>query len=391
MQEEKTDAMNIQTQHAATQNDDLTELAGGQPYLYVGATVKGQPELEAWNLDRLASTLRKGSDGLAERVERLRRLVNVDPEAAKNAKADLPFFIGATFSPAVRRAQNLVRIDYLVLDLDQVVQHGPGRPGELRRELASDPRVLMAFVSPSGTGLKVVFQLREPCFDANAWRAFYQGFARDFADRHQLGAMVDEKCHDATRVCFLSHDPETVFKPQAESIDWRAHLPSEEDLLGFSFAPKSQGAPSRQGKQQNGARTANGHREQKTGQKAGAADPAAQKGPSDEQMEAIRRRLKPNALPKKDKQFYLPPEVVMVEQIVTDRAEEQGLALKEVRPMNYGKKFVFGLGAKWCEVNLFYSKKKGYATHVTPKSGSDPELGEVCRMLLENVAAEACS
>lgn len=338
-----------------------------------GQSVRIQDPLSDITEGQLANRMKTGGNGLAEKVKHLRRLANIDPAAAKVQKANLPFFIGAVFSPNLRKLENFVRIDYLVLDLDAVEAKGGQDPMVLRDELSTDSRVLMAFVSPSGNGVKLVFKLQIPCFDPNQWKMAYLGFARSFCDEHQLGDMADTVCSDVSRVCFLSHDPGMFFCPLSQQVDWKDYLPSDEDHLDFSKdntqSPKGI------------TYVQNLKKEQKTNQEE-------QKEPSDDQLAKIRKQLNPNAAPKKTKQYFLPPEVTMMEGLVEQRAEGLGIVVKEIRPVNYGKKFVFSLGPRWCEVNLFHGKK-GYSCTVTPKSGSDRELAETCRAVVEEVVVNS--
>ena len=97
---------------------------------------------------------------------------------------------------------------------------------ELRARLvAADDRIFMAFVSPGGDGLKLVFRLDQPCMDPKQFSDFYKAFAHAFGERHGLSAYLDFRTADATRACFLSHDPEAYHDPIAEPVRWGAMLP----------------------------------------------------------------------------------------------------------------------------------------------------------------------
>jgi hypothetical protein len=84
-------------------------------------------------------------------------------------------------------------------------------------ELAGDdPHVVGAFVSPSGTGFKIIFRVpvatnaREHTQNFNAVRTHVTA---------QYNAAVDEAAKDVARLCFVSHDPEAFFRADAEPLD----------------------------------------------------------------------------------------------------------------------------------------------------------------------------
>jgi hypothetical protein len=76
------------------------------------------------------------------------------------------------------------------------------RVGELHDIARNDPHVVAAFVSPSGTGIKIVFRAD----DFNAVRAHVASHYR---------AQVDEAAKDIARLCFVSHDPAAFYNADA--------------------------------------------------------------------------------------------------------------------------------------------------------------------------------
>jgi len=93
-----------------------------------------------------------------------------------------------------------------MIDLDHFDRSELDLPATAER-LRADDRVLMGFISPGGDGLKLMFQLEEPCFDSGIYSLFYKAFVQHFAREHQLEAVIDLRTHDVTRACFLSIDP----------------------------------------------------------------------------------------------------------------------------------------------------------------------------------------
>ena len=71
--------------------------------------------------------------------------------------------------------------------------------------LAQDPYAVLVFVSPSGSGIKLV--IRVPECDANTHkRDFFPAVERYYKERYDL--VADRVCSDVSRCCFLSHDPD---------------------------------------------------------------------------------------------------------------------------------------------------------------------------------------
>lgn len=96
----------------------------------------------------------------------------------------------------------------LCADVDKVAE----RIGELHDIARNDPHAAAAFVSPSGTGIKIVFCVPVAA-DAKQHR---QNFAAVRAHVDKLyKAQVDEAAKDVARLCFVSHDPAAFFNADA--------------------------------------------------------------------------------------------------------------------------------------------------------------------------------
>jgi hypothetical protein len=91
-------------------------------------------------------------------------------------------------------------------DLDKI----PERLKELHGIARNDQHVVAAFVSPSGTGFKIVF--RVPA-DAQVHAHSFAAVRAHVASKY--GAKVDEAAKDIARLCFVSHDPEAFWNPDA--------------------------------------------------------------------------------------------------------------------------------------------------------------------------------
>jgi len=108
-----------------------------------------------------------------------------------------------------RRADALVRHSGLmVLDFD-----GVDNVDERKREIATDPHAVLCFVSPSGTGLKLVIRV-EP--DAAVHGESFDTARAYFLDRYGMDA--DPSGRDLARLCFTSHDPTAIIREDARVL-----------------------------------------------------------------------------------------------------------------------------------------------------------------------------
>ena len=131
-------------------------------------------------------------------------------EAADAPKKRLPgILFSGTFS---KRANNalLHHSGLITVDLDKL-----GAQAEAWKEkLVSDPHVLCAFISPTGSGVKAVFR-------CDPERDHYDSFkAAEHYVKEHFGLQIDAACKDVARICFVSHDPEAVLAHDAEVLPY---------------------------------------------------------------------------------------------------------------------------------------------------------------------------
>jgi AAA domain/VirE N-terminal domain/Primase C terminal 1 (PriCT-1) len=107
---------------------------------------------------------------------------------------------------------------YLCADIDKVSD----RIGELHAKAKQDPHAAAAFVSPSGTGIKIVFRVPVAA-DGQQHRQHFNAVRAHVAKIY--GAKVDEAAKDVARLCFVSRDPDAFFKADAVPLDVRGELP----------------------------------------------------------------------------------------------------------------------------------------------------------------------
>jgi len=130
--------------------------------------------------------------------------------AADAPKRLLP---GALFSGTfTRRASDALQehSGLICVDLDHL---GPQLEG-IRDLVASDEHTLAAFISPTGTGLKVIFR----CDPARPHIESYRAAERYVLER--FGLQIDTACKDVSRICFVSHDPDIMVAESAVPLPY---------------------------------------------------------------------------------------------------------------------------------------------------------------------------
>ena len=181
-----------------------------------------------------------------EKVERIRKLKKAFKNTApgeraakekewKQAKVMLPCF---TASGTFRQRNNnslLTHSGIIQGDID-----GKDNLGKLLEEMravvATDPTVIAHWASPSGDGIKF-FSRTSP--DLAKHLGSFLSIEKHYADQ---GIKIDPSCKDVSRACFISCDPDAVFRPyeEAQEVEPIAS-PSAEPELEREIEPRDTG------------------------------------------------------------------------------------------------------------------------------------------------------
>ena len=152
--------------------------------------------------------IRTGEKGLAEKTRNCNVLSQTDAEAYATLKVGLP---AVTFSGVFQNRRTLVlHSGMVVLDFDDV------DVGSLKADVVHNRHVLLAFISPSGAGLKVVVPVSPVPKDAGEHKMAFSQVCENFSEYETL----DTCGNDVTRLCFLSHDSQLIFNPDASAVLW---------------------------------------------------------------------------------------------------------------------------------------------------------------------------
>jgi len=304
---------------------------------------------------------RSGAE-LQSLISQLRMVLTLTPEKYRFLKRKLPYFTCGNFHPPYRKTSNFNFIRCFMLDVDHLADKQMNA-AEIKMRVSGDPRVLMAFVSPSADGLKIMLRLSENCYDAAKFSLFYKVFAREFSKQHNLEQVIDSRTSDVTRACFLSCDAEAYFKENPEEVAME-HFTDFENQLAIGEAASEMKKM-----------------EKEEQAKPGIDEPDAKVPLSGDILQEIKQKLNPRIKTRLEKDVFVPEQLDQVIPLIEEKISGLNIRIKEVHPIQYGKKIVFEVGLFWAEVNLFYGKK-GYSVVKTPKRGSNDDLAEIAYRLI---------
>ena len=146
----------------------------------------------------LYNSLRNPKPAIAAAVRQLRIVYSMDAKGYAQLKRRLPYFVCGQFYPAFRRKENFAYTESFILDFDHLSAKRLSLK-TVREDIICDEQVMMCFASPSEDGLKVMFRLKERCYDAGLYSIFYKAFAATFAMRHNLGCGKSVFCQHRPR------------------------------------------------------------------------------------------------------------------------------------------------------------------------------------------------
>lgn len=331
----------LQAGKSVTQKDDLLKKV--QPEYLFHAVTNPRPEIAAL-------------------IRQLRILRTLDSKQYGLRKRELPYITCGIFNPPVRRTDNFGWINHFILDLDHLESKNIV-VSELKQKIVADTRVKLLFVSPGEDGIKIMFQLKEKCYDAALYSLFYRTFALAFANQYQLEQVVDNTTRDVTRACFVSYDPEAYYNPEPVPVVLESYVdrsnPFSVRELKHSLKELEGGIPL-------------------------VEQDEIPAGPDVDQWAEIRSKLNPSSRVKKEKIIFVPEEMEQAVEKVTEKMNELDIGVKEVINIHYGKKFRFSYKVHEAEINLFYGKK-GYTVVVSPRQGTQAELNEICARVVSDI------
>jgi VirE N-terminal domain len=180
------------------------------PEVSFGPKIQAPPEA----VRRLSDVLQPIKDGKwrAEVEECRLNVARRDKQAADRLKKKLPWFTPSGVFTPNRKASDLKQHSGLfVFDFDDLK---PDDLPELKQRLIQSGHVRAVFISPSGTGLKVLIP-GEPATIEASHKAEFQRlriWIEEFTHTH-----IDRSGSDPSRACFVSYDPDLQENEDATS------------------------------------------------------------------------------------------------------------------------------------------------------------------------------
>lgn len=141
-------------------------------------------------------------------------------------KRNLPAFVSAV-KCATRRTEDIESFTGLMtLDID--FEFGESTYDELqnlkKKLFDSEEHILFTFLSPV-KGIKLVINIGDDCKTIGQYTQMFNSVVRYYKQKH--GIKIDESGKDAVRACFLSYDPEILFR--YETTPFENYLISEDE------------------------------------------------------------------------------------------------------------------------------------------------------------------
>jgi len=172
-------------------------------------------------LSAVIKRIRDGGRGLDEKTRVCNALAATAPKKYKRYKENnLPAVTFSGIFPPYKRKAHFIETHSgrVTLDIDGLPQR---LIPDLLAELAQMPEVLLAFVSPSGLGIKVIVRVDPIPADHIEHKGAYQACLEFFDDlATEYGFEVDTSGSDCSRLCFLAHDPLAIVNENATPITW---------------------------------------------------------------------------------------------------------------------------------------------------------------------------
>lgn len=327
--------------------------------VYIGQSISSIADpLQPSAISQLYETIADIHSLQRERIERLRITRSVDSKRYAELKRSLPYLVCAKFQPLVRKLENFAYTQFFILDIDHLSDKGI-QLSSLKEILKKDERVMMCFVSPSEDGLKVLFSLKERCYDKGQYSLFYKKFAKQFANQYNLEQVIDTRTSDVTRACFLSFDTDAYYNPIPEDVDMDAYIDKEHTYLLLEEQRKLE----------------------KQERQLPKEEQTLEKEPDNDAIAKIKEILALR-MPKIAKPpVFVPEQLNSIVEHLKQKLEECEIRVDEVIDIQYGKKFRVTLQDKHAESNVFYGKR-GFKVVISPRTGTDRQLNDLLSELL---------
>lgn len=318
--------------------------------------------LQTVSLNYLYNAIKSPKQEISSQIRQLRAVAEIDKVRYRELKKKLPYIVCGRFSPPYRKSENFAWIKCFIIDIDHI-QEKQINIIDLKQKLSKDERVVMIFASPSNDGLKVVFELKDKCYDLKKFSIFYKTFAQELSNRYSIDQVIDTRTSDATRACFISEDSDIYFNSDAELVSMDQYVNFENveevDQIEFNFRDDKNNTLDIPTKDEN-------------------------KQLSDDVLLKIKQKLNPNIRLKAEKKIYVPEEINSIIETVTEKLKLLEIQTIDIRSINYGKKFILKAENMKAEINVFYGKR-GFSVVESPKKGTNEEFNKIASRAISEI------
>lgn len=320
-----------------------------------------EDQLQKIKVEYLYHKIKNPDPEIASKIRQLRIIRLIDSKQYSVLKRQLPYVVCGIFNPPYRNSENFGYTEYFMIDIDHISEKEISLT-ELKTKIIQDKRVVLCFISPGEDGLKILFRLKERCYDAGVYSIFYKLFIMMFAKQYQIEQVIDVRTSDVTRACFLSIDENVYFNSEAEVVEMENFVKPEDTSELFKMSKQIE----------------------KELPKPVLLDANKDfRVPDEEAMFKIKSLLNPALLAKIEKrEAYVPEELNMLIDLLIPYIENSGVFISGIENIHYGKKMKFRSGLKEAEINVFYGKK-GFSVVISPRRGTNDEFNSLMSQLVE--------
>lgn len=314
------------------------------------------------SIEHLYHAIKKPKLEIQSKIQQLRIVRNIDAKQYAVLKRQLPYFVAGVFNPAVRRTENFAFTSYFIVDIDHISEKGETLD-VIRSKVEADSRVMLSFVSPSEDGLKLMFRLKERCYDAGLYSIFYKSFLYSFSNQYGLEQVADARTSDVTRACFISYDNSVYYNPQSDPVDLASFVDVNNPFELFQKNKKIEN-------------------ETKEKLKEFESEKIEKEDVDADVINHIKTILG-NAPKRAEKPTaYVPEELDVIIGELQSYIMDAGVIIKEIKNINYGKKIKAIIAKKEAEINLFFGKR-GFTVVQSPRTGTSAEMNQMLADLIE--------
>ena len=175
--------------------------------------------------EAVLARIRHGGRNLSEKTRDLNEWYHTKPTKYGERKEELPAVTwSGRFERGNRKGDGLIEHSGLiVLDVDNDIDLGT-----VLADFAQHPHVLLAFVSPSGQGVKPVIPISPIPQNATEHRHAFNTVLEVFSEYAEQDPKQLPKQRDVNRLCFLAHDPRALYNPNAKPVEWEIDAEAEQ-------------------------------------------------------------------------------------------------------------------------------------------------------------------